>query len=93
MGKTKSHEKPLITLDDGSPEGSISPDGMVIGTYLHGIFDLPPFRDYFLEKSSITSSEEVDYDAEVDKDLDLMAETLRSNIDMKVIMKIMEDGV
>ena len=93
MGKTESHEKPLITLDDGSPEGSISPDGMVIGTYLHGIFDLPPFRDYFLEKSSITSSEEVDYDAEVDKDLDLMSETLRSNIDMKVIMKIMEDGV
>ena len=93
MGKTESHEKPLITLDDGNPEGAISSDGMVIGTYLHGIFDLPPFRDYFLEKSSISNHEEIDYDAEVDKDLDLMAETLRSNIDMKVIMKILEDGI
>ena len=93
MGKTESHEKPLLELDDGNTDGAVSADGMVIGTYMHGIFDLPPFRDYFLAKSSIHSDVEIDYEAEIDRELNLMAETVRQNIDMKVIMKILEDGV
>ena len=93
MGKTESHEKPLLELDDGNTDGAVSADGMVIGTYMHGIFDLPPFRDYFLAKSSIHSDVEIDYEAEIDRELNLMADTVRQNIDMKVIMKILEDGV
>jgi adenosylcobyric acid synthase len=26
---------------DGRPEGAISPDGQILGSYLHGMFDTP----------------------------------------------------
>ena len=34
-------------LEEG-PEGAVDKDGMVFGTYLHGIFDSPSFRNGFL---------------------------------------------
>lgn len=34
-------ERPLCRLDDGRPDGALSEDGCVAGTYVHGIFDEP----------------------------------------------------
>lgn len=39
---------PLIVLDDGRVDGVHSPDGQVLGTYLHGIFDHPDARRQLL---------------------------------------------
>src|SRR6202050_3447388 len=40
MGVTEGHDRarPFARLADGSPEGAISADGRVIGTYVHGLF-------------------------------------------------------
>ncbi|MEM0449633.1 MAG: cobyric acid synthase [Methanomassiliicoccales archaeon] len=50
MGRTTSLEAPVfyITSDGGYHEGSVSTDGMVLGTYLHGVFDLPAFRQHVI---------------------------------------------
>ena len=43
----------MITRRSGKvtevPDGAVSPDGRVFGTYLHGIFDNENFRDAFLD--------------------------------------------
>ena len=40
MGVTEGQDRarPFARLADGSPEGAISADGRVIGTYIHGLF-------------------------------------------------------
>ncbi len=50
IGKTlyQDHAEPFATLTDGEPDGCISTDRLVLGTYLHGIFDRDGFRYHFL---------------------------------------------
>ncbi|MEE8402547.1 MAG: cobyric acid synthase [Candidatus Hydrothermarchaeaceae archaeon] len=49
MGKTAlgNGATAVFELEDGR-DGAIDADGMVFGTYLHGIFDSPSFRERFL---------------------------------------------
>jgi len=50
IGKTlyEDHAEPFATLIGGEPDGCISTDRRVLGTYLHGIFDHDAFRHHFL---------------------------------------------
>jgi adenosylcobyric acid synthase len=50
VGKTlyQDHAEPFATLEGGEPDGCISSDSRVLGTYLHGLFDHDGFRHHFL---------------------------------------------
>jgi adenosylcobyric acid synthase len=50
IGKTEYLEqaKPFATLASGEQDGCVSPDGRILGTYLHGIFDDDSFRHQFV---------------------------------------------
>jgi adenosylcobyric acid synthase len=50
VGKTHylNHAEPFATLSSGEPDGCISADRRILGTYLHGIFDEDGFRHAFL---------------------------------------------
>jgi adenosylcobyric acid synthase len=50
VGKTlyRENAEPFATLTGGEPDGCISTDCRVLGTYLHGIFDHDGFRHQFL---------------------------------------------
>ncbi len=82
-------------MDDGG--GAVSPDGNVIGTYIHGIFDNDAFRHAFLDhirmKKGLTSPGNgkknkcgIDWDEEYNK----LANIVRSNIDMDKVYEIMQ---
>ncbi len=78
----------LFRIKDGEGEhldGTVSEDGMVMGTYLHGVFDLPAFRKRFLSKAGRgggTKCSEEDYETVVQRNLDLLSEVVRNNLDM-----------
>jgi adenosylcobyric acid synthase len=50
VGKTlyQDHAEPFATLTGDEPDGCISSDRRVLGTYLHGLFDHDGFRQRFL---------------------------------------------
>jgi adenosylcobyric acid synthase len=50
IGKTlyQDQAEPFAKLTDNEPDGCISTDRRVLGTYLHGIFDQDGFRHQFL---------------------------------------------
>ena len=56
MGRTEVQDvQPLLEVRSVSeaawrPEGAITQDGLVIGTYVHGLFDSAPFRRFFLNR-------------------------------------------
>ena len=99
MGSSKSRETPLfIMLENGGEkeEGALSPDGMVMGSYVHGLFDLPAFRSVFLSKAVggvRSGGPETDRDRSVDEGLDALAAAVRSHLDMEKLLKIVEEGL
>jgi len=76
-------------------EGAVSPDGMVWGTYIHGLFENDRFRRRFIEslqKGQGLSSHQVndlDYKAFKEKGYDKLAAALREALDIRQIYQIM----
>jgi adenosylcobyric acid synthase len=99
MGMSESREAPLFLLNEGSGEkreGSISEDGMVMGSYVHGLFDLPAFRAAFLSKvpSSVSGGTATqDYDRSVEEGLDAVASVVGSSLDLERVLRILKEGL
>lgn len=94
MGRTSVNEDsvPFSILDDGRSDGAVSKDGMVMGTYLHGIFDNDEFREALLsrlkEGKNLESSGIKDFKAFKESQYDLLAETVEKSLDMDKLMSI-----
>jgi adenosylcobyric acid synthase len=67
-------------LVNGVEEGAASPDGKVIGTYLHGLFGADAFRARFLESLGVGSGG-LDHRAAVEGALDAIAARLEAHLD------------
>lgn len=65
---------------DGRPEGAASPDGLVRGCYLHGLFSSDPFRARFL--AELGFSAETRYEDGVERTLDALADHLERHLDL-----------
>ena len=64
-----------MTILDGRPDGAVSPDGKVSGTYLHGLFESDAYRAKLLAEFGIRGGE-TNYRADVDAALDEIATEL-----------------
>ncbi len=99
MGRSESREAPLFLLEEGGreiAEGGVSSDGLVLGSYVHGLFDLPAFRSAFLgkvKKGAAPANPAKDYQRSVEDGLDALAMVVSSNLDMDKIMKILQEGL
>jgi adenosylcobyric acid synthase len=74
-------------LADGSSEGAISPDGRVIGTYIHGLFVDDQQRSAWLTRFAAGRTT-IRYDALVDETLDRLAAHLAAHIDLDLLLKL-----
>jgi adenosylcobyric acid synthase len=75
-------------MDGTHYEGNITDDGMVMGTYLHGVFDLPSFRQFFLSKIQGVASDDghhEDLGSVVEKNLEILALALERNVDLTIL--------
>ena len=66
---------------DGRPEGAISADGRVCGSYLHGMFGEDGFRRAWLGAQGAAASD-LDYAAGVEATLDALADHLEAHLDV-----------
>jgi adenosylcobyric acid synthase len=71
------------------PEGAISKDGRVTGTYLHGCFTSDAFRHAFL-KSLGHAASTFAYDATIETTLDQLSEHLAKHLDINRILALAE---
>ncbi len=87
MGQTTLGDgaAPVFELD-GRPDGAVDDRGMVFGTYLHGIFDAPAFREGFLRSlGSSTPGSSKTQDEIWDESIERAAKVVSDSIDMKRI--------
>lgn len=97
MGETVYTEtaQPFAMLTDGRKDGCVCADGIVCGTYLHGIFDTPELTQklvqLLLEKKGIsgTTVPAVDFAAKKEQEYDKLADLLREHLDMPKIYDIL----
>jgi adenosylcobyric acid synthase len=69
------------------PDGAVSPDGRIQGTYLHGCFSSDQFRRTYLASLGIAAGD-LAYEQTVDETLDLLADHLASHIDLNRILEL-----
>jgi adenosylcobyric acid synthase len=65
---------------DGAPDGALSPDGRIMGTYLHGLFSSDAYRARLLQSFGL-SGEASNYRENVDRALDEVAGGLEQYLD------------
>ncbi|OJA04805.1 cobyric acid synthase [Halomonas sp. QHL1] len=82
---------PLFEID-GRPEGAVSEDGQIIGTYLHGLFDLPEACQALLKQLGMVNGEQSDYQAHRERELDRLADMLETHIDIETVIALIDAG-
>ena len=83
MGKTTGPDtaRPFALLERG-PDGAVSADGRIEGSYLHGLFSGDSFRSGWLENVRGGGSSGLAYDAAVEQALDDIADSLEAALDL-----------
>lgn len=98
MGKTDSREQPLFRITShgrrDETEGSVRSAQMLFGTYLHGVFDRPAFRTKLMNLinaggAPAPAAPSKDYAAEVDRNLDRLADGFESALDLSFFRKLL----
>jgi adenosylcobyric acid synthase len=89
MGVTDGPDRarPFARLADGSSEGAVSPDGRVIGTYIHGLFVDDRQRSAWLTRFAAGRTS-ISHDALVDDTLDGLAAHLAAHIDLDRLLTL-----
>ena len=71
----------------GADEGATSPDGRIMGSYLHGLFREDAFRAAFLAQMGAAPSGQ-SYDARVEGALDDLAAHIEAHLDVSALLSI-----
>ncbi|WP_395020455.1 cobyric acid synthase [Dongia sp.] len=80
-------DRPMLDLG-GRPDGAISPDGRVMGCYLHGIFADDAFRRAYLKTLKPDFASDLNFEARVDATLDALADHLEQHVAIDRILDI-----
>ncbi len=88
MGATEGPDcvRPFARLADGSPEGAVSADGRVLGTYVHGLFADDRQRAAWLARFQGIAT--IAYDVLVERTLDALAAHLAAHLDLDRLLTL-----
>lgn len=103
MGQTTGHNtRPLFSVAPKNKgqadyiDGAVTPDGLIFGSYLHGLFDNANLRHAFLSKlrqrkglSAVPDSPTADRQQQYDA----LADLVRQSLDMKFIYRLCGLGI
>jgi adenosylcobyric acid synthase len=89
MGVTEGADcaRPFARLTDGSAEGAVSADSLVIGTYIHGLFATDRQRSAWLKRFA-PGGAAIAYDALIEETLDKVAAHLAAHIDVDRLLTL-----
>ncbi|WP_298257174.1 cobyric acid synthase [Bradyrhizobium sp.] len=88
IGRTEGPDRARpFAMRDGAPEGAISADGRVHGSYLHGLFASDAFRKAFLARFGVPAADQ-GYRIRVESALDALADHIDTHLDVEGIFAL-----
>jgi len=86
MGQTKGPDtaSPVLTIDN-RPDGAISPEGLISGCYMHGLFTSDSFRRSFLKNLGASLEQSPEYNKSIDDTLDRLSKHLEDYLDVDAL--------
>lgn len=89
LGETKGPDtlRPVARFVDGRLDGATSTDGLVAGSYVHGLFANRKQRRAWMKRIGVDAVGP-DHSASVDAALDAIALVLESHLDMEAIIEL-----
>ncbi len=79
-------KKPVMMLA-GKADGALSDDNQVLGTYLHGLFDLPKACDALLNWAGYKHHHSINLDDVREAGINLITDALEANFDFKKLQE------
>src|SRR5215472_1646997 len=79
--------RPFARFEDGAPDGAVSADGRVIGTYIHGLFADDRQRAAWLRRFA-TAPGNLSYEGAIEQTLDALAAHLAAHLDLDRLLKL-----
>ena len=79
-------DRPALLLDDGRADGAVCPDGQILGTYVHGLFEEPSACAALLRWAGLSAPLAPDHARRRDEMLDRLADTVESSLDLSRLL-------
>ncbi|MGH6897035.1 MAG: cobyric acid synthase [Geminicoccaceae bacterium] len=79
--------RPMLDLD-GRPDGAVSPDGRIMGCYVHGLFAADDFRHAFLARVKERAPSGLAFEPQIDATLDALAGHLEAHVDLDGLLAL-----
>lgn len=89
VSEGKALLRPLLQLSHG-PDGAISEDNQIIGTYLHGLFEQQTSCDALLQWAGLNNVSSPDYHALRESDIERLADMIEQHMDTNKLLTILK---
>jgi len=88
MGESRGAalDRPALSLDDGRPDGAMSADGRILGTYLHGLFEEPEACTALLRWAGLAAPVAIDHAQQREQMLERLADCIERSLDLERLL-------
>jgi adenosylcobyric acid synthase len=80
-------ERPVLDLA-GRPDGAVSPDGRIMGCYVHGLFAADRFRHAFLARLKEREPSGLAFEQQIEATLDALSDHLETHADLDGLLAL-----
>jgi len=81
---------PSSVLDGGMPDGALSSDGRILGSYLHGLFDEPQALAALLSWSGLRDASSIDMHALREASIERLADAVEAHLDTSALLRLLK---
>ena len=86
-------ERPASVLHEQGPDGAVSDDGQIFGTYVHGLFDEPAALHALLSWAGLRDATPLDMAALREASIDRVADAIAAHLDTPALLQLLaRDG-